>query len=71
MTLFEDVVSSCSFSPSSGPGVGEGDAESGGDSGREVVGYGVDVPEREMPRISSMAVADFEARRLEARKRAR
>lgn len=38
MTLFEDVVSSCSFSPSSGPGVGEGDAESGGDSGREVVG---------------------------------
>ena len=47
-----------------------GDAESGGESAREV-GKGVVLAEREMPRISSIAVEDFEARRFEARKRAR
>jgi hypothetical protein len=39
--------------------------------GIEADGYGVALAEREMPRISSMAVEDLDARRLEARKRAR
>ena len=49
-------------------GDGEGDEE---EESRGVDGYGVADAEREMPRTSSRAEEDLEARRLDARKRAR
>lgn len=45
--------------------------ESPGVDGIDVSGYGVAVAERDIPRISSMAIDAFEARRFEARNRAR
>ena len=51
--------------------MGEVDVVSRGVEGIDAPGYGVDVAEREMPRISSMAAEGFEARRFEAMNRAR
>ena len=66
MTLLDDVVSSCNFSSSP-----DEEGVSIGVSGIDVVGYGVVVPEREMPRISSIAELASSARRFAAIKRAR
>ena len=49
---------------------GDGVVESGTDVGAEE-GKGVEVPEREMPRISSMAAEDLDAMFFDAMKRAR
>lgn len=68
MTLFVDVVSFSRLVSLGSADVGVGDEE---EESRGVDGYGVADAEREMPRTSSRADEDLEARRLDARKRAR